>query len=150
MIAWKRIALALFGFTMIGADGCNVTLPWDPGTPDSSPPPPAVCLTDPPIGCDALCIVLDTTGTDIPPPPTTPIVSPDCSEGGGPLAAQFITDAQTILTCDPATYGPNMSYVVFPTEFSLTPQVAQTGICTMPPVPPPTESLANLMNPNDL
>ncbi len=57
MFARNRAALALFGFVMIGADDCNITLPWDPGTPGGSPPPPMpYCLTDPPVGCAAVCV----------------------------------------------------------------------------------------------
>ena len=41
----------------------------------------------------------------------------NCSDGDGPLAAQFVSDVQNTYDCDPNQYADMVSYVVFP-DFS--------------------------------
>ncbi len=141
----NRIALALFGFAMTGAKECTIDLPWDDsGNNDAPPPPPPICLTDPPVGCQAICVIVDPGDTGPPPPPPTPFVVGNCGdEGSGTLAALFTSDVNNTYTCDPAMYD-NQSYSVFPTYFFITPVVAQTGLCTMPPLPPSTDPFGNM------
>ena len=146
MLARNRAALALFGSAMLGADNCTINLPWDSGGDTSAPiPVPAdFCHTDPPVGCWGLCLFPDMTDTDISPPPATPTATSNCTDPGtGDLATQFVMDINTILVCDPTLYGG--SYVVFPTDFFLARTVAKVGSCVIPPLPPLTESLAQLM-----
>jgi hypothetical protein len=96
------------------------------------------------VGCLAICVIVDPGDSGPPPPPTAPFVVGNCSdEGSGNLAALFTSDVNNTYTCDPTMYN-NQSYSVFPTYFLITPQVAQTGLCTMPPVPPPTDLFANM------
>ena len=72
-----------------------------------------------------------------PPPPSS---TPGCAGGGG-LAQQFVTDVQTVLTCDESM----SSYAVLPPFFYITPRVTQMGNCLPPPALPDTVSLAAFM-----
>jgi hypothetical protein len=137
--------LLLFALLTIGADDCALTQIGKPVPPSSTSPALPYCSTDPPLGCVALCIFAPTDIPDMPPPPTTPTTTDNCTDpGSGTIAAQFITDVQTILECDPTLWG-GASYVVFSTFFSLTRQVAQAGNCTPPPTLPDDEPLSTFM-----
>ncbi len=143
----NRIAAALFGLMMIGAKdgGCD---PWaaDDGNGNPAPhlPTGSYCTTDPPVGCVAICFIV-TADAGISPPPTTPMLTGNCSDGDGPLAAQFVSDVQNTYDCDPNQYADMVSYVVFPDFFNLTPTVTKAGNCTTPPSLPGTEPLSDFM-----
>lgn len=145
MIARHKGVVALVALTMIGAKDCDPWGAWD-GNNGKTPPVPVpqhYCTTDPPLGCVAICFFAP---LDAPMPmPSLPTPTANCSDpGAGPRAAQFLTDIDTVLTCDQNLYY-GASYVVFPTTFYLDPQVTQTGNCTPPPPLPADEPLSAFM-----
>jgi hypothetical protein len=131
----RGLALALFAWSMIGAEDCALTQIGKsaPGksNPGYQPPPPLFCLMDPPVGCAAGC-----TGVD-----QMAFTSACSNVEAGPQEASFeslIIDkvnallAQDQHVCNPSTIG----VVITPCQAGITPVEwpdQDHGVCTTPP-----------------
>jgi hypothetical protein len=127
----RTLALALFAWTMIGADKCT-GWGWTSDNGSAAPPPtmPAkpYCHADPPYGCAALCVQ---AGAD-------PTFTDNCADiGAGPLTAQF---KELVLATSQASEGgslctaDNLLILVTPCSVGIVPkQLESNDGCMAPP-----------------